>query len=30
MRGLELGFLDILGKEYKDLTPILTEHFDYD
>ncbi len=30
MKGLELGFLDILGKEYKDLTPILTEHFDYD
>lgn len=29
-KGLELGFLDILSKEYKDLTPLLLEHFDYD
>ncbi len=29
MSGLELGFLDILSKEYKDLTPILTNNFDY-
>jgi len=29
MTGLELGFLDILSKEYKDLSPILNEHFDY-
>jgi len=29
LKGLELGFLDILSKEYKDLTPILEEHFDY-
>jgi len=27
--GLELGFLDILSKEYKDLSPILNDHFDY-
>jgi DNA modification methylase len=27
--GLELGFLDILSKEYKDLTPILNDNFDY-
>lgn len=30
MKGLELGFLDILSDEYKDLTPILQENFDYD
>ncbi len=30
MRGLELGFLDILSSEYKDLTPILTKNFLYD
>lgn len=30
IRGLELGFLDILSKEYKDLTPILLEHFEYE
>lgn len=30
MKGLELGFLDILSKEYKDLTPILMENFYYD
>lgn len=29
MTGLELGFLDILSKEYKDLTPILNDNFDY-
>ena len=28
--GLELGFLDILSKEYRDLTPILLDKFDYD
>jgi hypothetical protein len=28
-RGLELGFLDLLKKEYSDLTPILTGNFDY-
>lgn len=26
---LELGFLDILSKEYKDLSPILNDNFDY-
>ena len=30
IKGLELGFLDLLKKEYSDLTPILFEHFDYD
>lgn len=30
LKGLELGFLDVLSKEYKDLTPVLQEHFDYD
>ena len=30
MQGLELGFLDILSKQYSDLTPILTANFDYD
>lgn len=30
IKGLELGFLDILSKEYQDLTPFLLEHFDYD
>ncbi len=29
MTGLELGFLDILSKEYKDLSPILHDNFDY-
>ena len=29
MTGLELGFLDILSKEYKDLSPILNDCFDY-
>jgi 16S rRNA G966 N2-methylase RsmD len=30
IKGLELGFLDLLKKEYSDLTPILLETFDYD
>ncbi|MCL1946672.1 MAG: DNA methylase, partial [Chitinivibrionia bacterium] len=30
IKGLELGFLDLLKKEYSDLTPILTNNFDYD
>jgi len=30
IKGLELGFLDILGKEYQDLTPTLRDQFDYD
>ena len=30
MTGLELGFLDILSKEYKDLSPILNDNFNYD
>ena len=30
IRGLELGFLDILAKEYADLTPLLVESFDFD
>lgn len=30
IKGLELGFLDLLKKEYSDLTPILMETFDYD
>lgn len=30
IKGLELGFLDLLKKEYSDLTPLLLEHFDYD
>jgi hypothetical protein len=30
IKGLELGFLDLLKKEYSDLTPILRENFDYD
>jgi 16S rRNA G966 N2-methylase RsmD len=29
IKGLELGFLDLLKKEYNDLTPILRSHFDY-
>lgn len=29
IKGLELGFLDILSREYKDLTPILIAEFDY-
>lgn len=30
IKGLELGFLDLLKKEYSDLTPILMDKFDYD
>lgn len=30
LKGLELGFLDILSREYQDLTPLLTSNFDYD
>jgi len=29
IKGLELGFLDLLKKEYSDLTPFLLENFDY-
>jgi DNA modification methylase len=30
IKGLELGFLDLLKKEYADLTPFLLDTFDYD
>jgi 16S rRNA G966 N2-methylase RsmD len=30
IKGLELGFLDLLKKEYTDLTPLLLGWFDYD
>ncbi len=30
IKGLELGFLDLLQKEYADLTPFLLDTFDYD
>jgi 16S rRNA G966 N2-methylase RsmD len=30
IKGLELGFLDLLKKEYTDLTPLLMNSFDYD
>ncbi|MFB2806973.1 hypothetical protein [Microcystis sp. BLCC-F209] len=30
IKGLELGFLDLLAKEYSDLTPILLDNFDYE
>jgi 16S rRNA G966 N2-methylase RsmD len=30
IKGLELGFLDLLKKEYSDLTPFLLDTFDYD
>jgi len=30
IRGLELGFLDILAREYADLTPLLVESFEFD
>ena len=30
IKGLELGFLDLLKKEYADLTPVLLDKFDYD
>jgi hypothetical protein len=29
IRGLELGFLDLLRKEYTDLSPLLLEKFEY-
>jgi len=29
IKGLELGFLDLLKKEYADLAPILLDNFDY-
>jgi len=29
IKGLELGFLDLLKKEYADLTPLLRANFDY-
>lgn len=29
IKGLELGFLDLLKKEYSDLTPLLINDFDY-
>jgi len=30
IRGLELGFLDLLSKEYKDISPLLRQNFTYD
>lgn len=30
IKGLELGFLDLLKKEYSDITPLLLQNFDYD
>ncbi len=30
IKGLELGFLDLLKREYSDLTPLLMQNFDYD
>ncbi|WP_194374846.1 DNA methyltransferase [Thiospirillum jenense] len=30
IKGLELGFLDLLKKQYSDLTPLLLELFDFD
>jgi DNA modification methylase len=30
IKGLELGFLDLLKKKYSDLTPFLIDNFDYD
>ena len=30
VKGLELGFLDLLKKEYSDLTPLLMNNFYYD
>jgi DNA modification methylase len=29
INGLELGYLDVLSAEYSDLTPLLTENFDF-
>ena len=30
IKGLELGFLDVLSKKYQDITPFLLANFDYD
>lgn len=30
IKGLELGFLDVLSREYKDIAPLLIQNFDYD
>lgn len=30
IKGLELGFLDILSKEYKDISPVLNDNFNFD
>lgn len=30
VHSLELGFLDILSKEHSDITPLLTEHFNFE
>ncbi|SFE63168.1 DNA methyltransferase [Thermoflexibacter ruber] len=30
IKGLELGFLELLAKKYTDLTPVLMDMFDYD
>ncbi len=30
IKGLELGFLDILSREYQDISPFLVDNFDYD
>lgn len=30
IKGLELGFLDILSQQYQDITPFLSDHFSYD
>jgi DNA modification methylase len=30
LRGLEMGFLDILSNEYQDISPFLEANFDYD
>ena len=30
IKGLELGFLDILSKEYQDILPLLNGEFDFD
>lgn len=30
IKGLELGFLDVLSREYQDISPFLVDNFDYD
>ncbi len=30
IKGLELGFLDLLSKEYQDISPVLNENFNFD